>query len=62
MLIPSDLDYMSIATVRYEAREKLNRIRPANLGEAARITGVNPADIAMLAVAIRKHAAANAHE
>ena len=62
MIIPSDLDYMSIATVRYEAREKLNRIRPANLGEAARITGVNPADIAMLAVAIRKHAAANAHE
>lgn len=57
MVIPADLDYMSIATVRYEAREKLNRIRPANLGEAARITGVNPADIAMLAVAIRKYAA-----
>lgn len=57
MVIPSDLDYMSIATVRYEAREKLNRIKPANLGEAARITGVNPADIAMLAVAIRKYAA-----
>lgn len=63
MLIPPDLDYMSIVTVRYEAREKLNRIRPANLGEAARITGVNPADIAMLAVAIRKHAAnTNKHE
>lgn len=56
MKIPADLDYMSIATLRYEAREKLSKTRPENLGMAARIPGVNPADVAMLSVAIRRMA------
>lgn len=52
--IPENLDYMSIGTIRYEARERLAQVRPANLGMAARIPGVNPADIAMLSVTIRR--------
>ena len=54
MVIPIWIDYMALTNLRYEAREKLAKIRPLNLGMAARIPGVNPADIAMLAVAIRR--------
>ncbi|MGI5868358.1 MAG: tRNA uridine-5-carboxymethylaminomethyl modification enzyme MnmG/GidA [Kiritimatiellia bacterium] len=54
MIIPDWIDYMALSNIRYEAREKLTRIRPSNLGMAARIPGVNPADIAMLAVAIKR--------
>lgn len=52
--IPDWIDYMALTNIRYEAREKLTKIRPLNLGMAARIPGVNPADIAMLAVAIKR--------
>jgi len=55
LCIPEALDYMSLSTLRYEAREKLQHIRPPNLGMASRIPGVNPADIAMLSIAIRRH-------
>lgn len=48
--LPADLDYMKIDGLRLEARQKLNQIRPANLGQAGRISGVNPADIAVLMV------------
>ena len=54
MKIPDWVDYMSISTIRFEAREKLTQIRPTNLGMAQRIPGVNPADIAMLSVAIKR--------
>ena len=53
--IPEDIDYMSIGTIRYEAREKLAAVRPLSLGAAGRIPGVNPADVAMLAVHIRRN-------
>ncbi|MCI6639425.1 MAG: tRNA uridine-5-carboxymethylaminomethyl(34) synthesis enzyme MnmG [Pygmaiobacter massiliensis] len=48
--IPKDLDYSQFDGIRLEAREKLNKIRPKNLGQAGRIPGVNPSDIAVLAV------------
>jgi len=52
--IPDWLDYSKIMTLRFEAREKLARVRPTSLGMAARIPGVNPADIAVLSVVIKR--------
>ena len=49
-LLPEDIDYTKILGLRLEAQEKLNRIRPLNLGQAGRISGVNPADISVLMV------------
>lgn len=48
--LPDDIDYEKIDGLRLEARQKLNKIRPENLGQAGRISGVNPADIAVLMV------------
>ena len=52
--LPAELDYSSLAGLRLEARQKLNQIRPANLGQASRISGVSPADIAALMVWLEK--------
>ncbi len=49
-LLPEDIRYDEIKGLRLEAQEKLNRIRPFNLGQAGRISGVNPADISVLMV------------
>lgn len=57
-LLPADMDYRKIAALRKESAEKLDRIRPATLGQAARISGVNPADIAILSVWVKRHGAA----
>jgi tRNA uridine 5-carboxymethylaminomethyl modification enzyme len=54
-LIPSDLDLASLAGLRREAREKLVALRPATLGAAGRIAGVNPPDLALLAVHVERH-------
>ena len=48
--LPPDIDYEKIGGLRLEARQKLNKIRPENLGQAGRISGVSPADIAVLMV------------
>ena len=53
-LIPPGIDYAGIRGLRTEARQKLARITPANLGQASRISGVTPADIALLSVWVER--------
>ncbi len=52
--IPPKIDYSKIRALRNESREKLSKMRPENLGQASRISGVNPADIAILSVWIKQ--------
>jgi len=51
--IPEDFDFSVLGHLRAEAREKLSRIRPANLAQAGRISGITPADLAVLMVHLR---------
>jgi tRNA uridine 5-carboxymethylaminomethyl modification enzyme len=52
--IPSHFDYQAIPQLRAEAKEKLTRIRPASLGQASRISGINPADLAVLLIYLQE--------
>lgn len=52
--IPPDVDYLSIQGLRLEARQKLDQIRPLNLGQASRISGVSPADITALMICLER--------
>lgn len=48
--LPSDIDYKEITGLRLEAQEKLNLIKPRNIAQASRISGVSPADISVLII------------
>ena len=52
--IPSDVDYSNMNGLRLEAREKLNKVRPLTVGQASRVSGVNPSDVSMLILNIKK--------
>lgn len=54
-VIPEGFDYSAIKALRIEARQKLEQIKPLNLGQASRISGVSPADIAVLIIALRQN-------
>jgi len=52
--IPSDIDYNKVKNIATEARQKFEKIRPLTIGQASRISGVNPSDITMLLVYLKK--------
>lgn len=54
VVIPEDFDYKNARGLREEAKEKLAKIRPLNLGQASRISGVSPADISVLSILIKR--------
>ena len=55
IILSQNFDYNQIAGLRLEAREKLSKIQPLNMGQASRISGVSPADIAVLTVYLKSH-------
>ena len=59
ILIPQNFDYKKYHGLRLEAAEKLEQIKPLNIGQASRISGVSPADIAVLSVLVKKFAKEN---
>ena len=53
-LIPEDIDYDKIKNIASEAKQKLNEVRPSSIGQAIRISGVNPSDISILMIYLKK--------
>ncbi len=53
--IPEDLDYKMVPNLASEARQKLDKVKPITLGQASRISGVNPSDIAILSVYLKRY-------
>jgi len=60
--LPEDMDYNAISGLRLEARQKLQKFRPLSIGQASRISGVNPADISVLMVYLMQHNAKKTKE
>jgi tRNA uridine 5-carboxymethylaminomethyl modification enzyme len=60
--LPADLDYGAVTGLRAESRQKLAQVRPATLGQAQRISGVGPADVSLLLVALRARSREQAAE
>ena len=54
-LIPDEINYDDVSSLRIEARQKLSSLRPANIGQASRISGVSPADISVLLVYLESY-------
>jgi tRNA uridine 5-carboxymethylaminomethyl modification enzyme len=54
LAIPADLDFEAVAQLRFEARQKFNRIRPRTVGQAGRISGISPADLTILMIHLAK--------
>ena len=54
LAIPSTFDYIAVPQLRAEAKEKFSRVRPGNLGQAGRISGITPADLAVLALYLKE--------
>jgi len=52
--LPADLDYMQVAALSIEARQKLNKHRPETLGQASRISGITPASISLLLIHLKR--------
>jgi len=52
--IPAWIDYWKVPSLRYECREKLSKVKPENLGQASRLSGINPPDVAVLAMMIKR--------
>ena len=59
--LPPDIDYLSIRGLRTEAAQKLHRLRPESVGRASRVSGVSPADIAVLLVYLAEKYPSSAH-
>ena len=54
MKIPDDFDFMNMEGLRLEARQKLAKFKPATIGQASRVSGVNPSDVSILILNVRK--------
>ena len=60
-MLPADIDYEAITGIRLEAKEKLAKHRPKNLGQASRISGVSTADISVLLIYLQKREGEGRH-
>jgi tRNA uridine 5-carboxymethylaminomethyl modification enzyme len=60
--IPESFDYSTVPSLRNEARQKLSKIRPGTVGQAARISGVSPADVSILMVWLKRAGAGESHQ
>jgi tRNA uridine 5-carboxymethylaminomethyl modification enzyme len=59
--IPANIDYNDVGSLRLEARQKLKQFRPSSIGQASRLSGVTPADIAVLLIYLEKYRATGLH-